>query len=120
MPDSGANNTAHREQDTPASNAEGESDQEEIIVEAATDNVFEHFEILAEHFTIQACKHAVFGVDQISDRIQVGIDGIQGCPEIINDLKGVADCCCPEYFWFYCIDSCHYTWDCSATAWSLS
>jgi hypothetical protein len=32
----------------------------------------------------------------------------------------VADCCCPEYFWFYCIDSCHYTWDCSGAAWSLS
>ena len=120
MPDSGANNTAHREQDTPPSNAKGESDQEEIIVEAATDDVFKHFEIFAEHLTIQACKHAVFWIDQISDRIQVGIDGIQGCPEIINDLKGVADCCCPEYFWFYCIDSCHYTWDCSGAAWSLS
>lgn len=67
VPHPRADDAAHAEEDAPGGNAEGDSDDEHVVVETTTDNILEGDEILPKEFAVETCKHAIIRICQVAD-----------------------------------------------------
>lgn len=52
VPHSRADRAAHREEDAPGANAEGQADDVHVVVETSTDHVLHVHEVLAEELAV--------------------------------------------------------------------
>ena len=84
VPHSGADDAAHREEDAPGGDPEGQPDQVDVGEETSANNVLEGHEVLTEDFAVQARKHSVCGICEGTDAGHAGADCVEHPAELVD------------------------------------